>query len=100
MREKLGVTLHNIQRHSANHSNKLDDFALICRIFVEYSAALGITIQASSIAEAFFDMNKDYGKETYNKTVVLTIVVAMAVTMYQGENSSEYQSQFYQYETS
>ena len=45
-------------------------------------------------------MNKDYGKETYNKTVVLTIVVAMAVTMYQGENSSEYQSQFYQYETS
>ncbi|MBP9983341.1 MAG: hypothetical protein KBF05_08350 [Prevotella sp.] len=61
VREKLGVTLHNIQRHSANHSNKLDDFALICRIFVEYSAALGITIQASSIAEAFFDMNKDYG---------------------------------------
>ncbi len=29
----LAVSLHKIQRRSAEHSSKLDDFALVCRIF-------------------------------------------------------------------
>ena len=31
----IAVSLHKIQRRSAKHSNKLDDFALVCRIFAE-----------------------------------------------------------------
>ena len=30
---KIRVLLHKIQRRSTEHSSKLDDFALVCRIF-------------------------------------------------------------------